>query len=205
MTRRENTGEASRSHSQIAFTCSGLPPRDRSRKRRSRRHVRDTGCGEKRCQPTNLNKVADYPFLAAGTFIPSDDVNDVGVEVLEVDLRPLAERYQHRPQRLAALGESVGVVACDRIGFGALDDPDGGEEPKPGGEDIRRDLLRGFQELGVRTGTVGNQVSHDEQGPLVPQDVEPGTDRAHRTPIGGLEVGVRAHVTASLGATQPSP
>ena len=120
-----------------------------------------------------------------------DDVHHVGVQSLEVRLRPLPEFFEHRPQRLAARGEPVGVVACCCAGVGTLDDPDKGEEPESCREDVGRDVLGCLEKFGVVQTTVGVQVSNNEQGPLVTEDVEPGTYRAHRAPVEHL--GVRAH------------
>jgi hypothetical protein len=72
-----------------------------------------------------------------------------GVKRLAVDLRPLAEFFEYRPERETVRGEAS----------------------ESGCEDAGRDMLRLLEELGEGAGALGDQVSDDEHGPLVPEYV----------------------------------
>ena len=63
--------------------------------------------------------------------VGSGNLDDVGMKLLQVDLRPSAKSFEDRSERRAAFGEFERVVSSTRVGVGSFDQLQAGEQFEP--------------------------------------------------------------------------
>jgi len=89
-----------------------------------------------------------------------------------MDAGPFSQPFQHGAQSRTAFRKSVGIVAGGGFWIRSFDEIQAGKELKSGRQNIGRNLLRGFEQLGISPWAVDDQITNDEQRPFIAKDVQ---------------------------------